>query len=379
MSRKIIQLLSIIPIYSIFILCSGEPQQLYDTSIRNGTPHITNHAPQYESSQFVELNKLYRIPTFGNTEEGGIYEISLVSAMDLDEDENLYVLGPREREISVFDKNGNHLRTFGGRGQGPQELMIVDQFIYDNGFLYIIEEFKEMKIWDLYGNYIDKLSIPRSNYALFQLSGNEFITGEIILPLNTESIWKFTYKKHSKDMLNATEILSYDFSSDHDFNFETFLAFSRDVDSNFYFPENKETYTIIKYANPGEPMLSFSRDYDPQRFTVKAEEIYNSRYEEYIVGGTTSPIPEYPPIIRKTLIDSRGNIWIVSGETAQDNDDPDFQSTVDIFDSEGKWLQSFKSTAVTLTSIIRNDRLYSPSLYNDRVEQFIDVFEIIYK
>ena len=378
MTGKIIQLLFIVSSSSIIILCSGEPQQLYDTSIRNGIPHVTNHAPQFGSSQFVELKKMYSIPAYGTKDNGDTYEISYISSMDLDEDENLYVLGPREREISVFDKNGNHLRTFGGRGQGPQELSWADLFLYDEGLLLIFEGFDGIKIWDTYGEYIKKLRVPTSNYEMFIISDNGYITGESVPSANITN-WTSIFKKHSKDMLNSTEILSYNYSPYTDRYSRPSSLFAIDAKLNFYFPEDQVTYTMIKYNNSGDPLFSFSRDYDRLNYSQEAVDFFNSTFSEFVAEGRMPPLHDNPPVARRTLIDSHGYIWIVSGETAQDNNNPGFRSTVDIFDSEGKWLQSFKSTAVTLTSIIRNDRLYSPSLYNDKVEQFIDVFEIIYK
>ena len=379
MTRKIIPLLPVLSIFSIFIYCSDEPQQLFETSIRNGIPHITNHSPQFESAQFVELKKMYSIPAYGETENGETYEISFITAMDVDEDENLYILGSREGTITVFDKNGKHLRTFGGQGQGPKELTNAGIFIYEDGLLYIVEGFSGLKIWDKYGEYVNNLKVPRTNYTVLLKSDNWYFTAANFIPDINNPNWILKFNRYSKDMLNFTEILSQEYNRYNDLFFGTFSAFSVDTSSNFYFLEDQSDYTMIKYNESGEPLLSFSRDYDTIRYSQEAVDKYSNMFSAALESGDISALPDYPQTIRKSLIDSHGYIWIVSGETAQDNNNPDFQSTVDIFDTEGKWLQSFKSTAVTLRSIFRNDRLYSPSLYNDRVEQFIDVFEIIYK
>jgi hypothetical protein len=48
-----------------------------------------------------------------------LYRLAAVSA---DETGNIFVLDAGEPRIVSFDRDGNHLRTFGNHGQGPSEL-----------------------------------------------------------------------------------------------------------------------------------------------------------------------------------------------------------------------------------------------------------------
>lgn len=45
-----------------------------------------------------------------------------IVSLTMDEEENVYVLDGQAAEIRVFDRNGEYVRTIGGRGEGPGEL-----------------------------------------------------------------------------------------------------------------------------------------------------------------------------------------------------------------------------------------------------------------
>jgi len=67
---------------------------------------------------------------------------SQIRSVQVDEEENIYVLDSKEIRIKVFDKNGKPLRTFGKKGQGPGEIQMPTRMyltpkkeilIYDQG------------------------------------------------------------------------------------------------------------------------------------------------------------------------------------------------------------------------------------------------------
>ena len=43
--------------------------------------------------------------------------------LDVDEDENMYVLDSKNSNIRVYDKNGFYKKTIGKRGEGPGEMV----------------------------------------------------------------------------------------------------------------------------------------------------------------------------------------------------------------------------------------------------------------
>jgi len=65
--------------------------------------------------------------------------------VQVDEEENIYVLDSKEIRIKIFDKNGKPLRTCGKKGQGPGEIQTPTR-------MYLTSE-KEILIYDQGNRY----------------------------------------------------------------------------------------------------------------------------------------------------------------------------------------------------------------------------------
>ncbi|HHT9108978.1 MAG TPA: 6-bladed beta-propeller [Candidatus Wunengus sp. YC63] len=96
-----------------------------------------------------DLGNYLPIRTFKNNLYSG-YDSDVLNILDVDFDSknNMYVLDPKDKGISVFDPNGRYLKTLGtGRFNSPNELLIEDDklyIIYDNN--------KFIDRYDLLGN-----------------------------------------------------------------------------------------------------------------------------------------------------------------------------------------------------------------------------------
>ena len=89
--------------------------------------------------------------------------------------------------------------------------------------------------------------------------------------------------------------------------------------------------------------------------------------------------PQSPPIVRYMFQDNRKNIWVISGETFEDNRNPDYENTIDIFDKEGEWLYSFKSKFLSRYCLYNDGKIYRVLPINlDTYDQYIEVYEIKY-
>ena len=124
------------------------------TNAQNNTkpvPNIESSIPKFINEEFISLEELYNI----NVAKFDKYYIYEVMSMDVDDDLNLYVLDYFEATITVFDRDGNYIRSMGGKGQGPNELEKPIGFSIHNDKIIIHENHKGVKILNLQGEYID--------------------------------------------------------------------------------------------------------------------------------------------------------------------------------------------------------------------------------
>lgn len=366
--NKIYFVLEIMPIITILISCSSKSDRI---------PKIISSSPIYRESNYVYLEKLYSIDVtqinlFGRQDEYQRY-------VDFDMNNNLYILDSYEGTITVFDENGKFVNKFGRRGQGPNEFLDANSMVIRKDKIYVFQGFFEVKIVNLRGEYISKRIIQ----LIYDNPLKIIAVGDKFYLLKGKTDRTFTKLELILTSLEET------FSGEKElFRYKYPLGLSGPpcwewmliLDSGeFYFPEdNLNKYSIIKYDKLGKPRLIFGREYKIEKYSEEARKEFYSRHKKFIDRGKTK-FPPAPPIIRTMFQDLRENIWVISGETYEDNMNPNYENSVDIFDKEGKWLTSFRSKNISKNCFYNNGKIYKVlPIDPEKYAQFIEVYEIKY-
>ncbi len=352
-----------------------------DTQYIDGIRIVLSEKPEYESNKLIRLEKLYSIKTIDDEDQYYIDGINKRSAIEFDGNNNMYVLG-NDEHITVFNNEGKYLKTLAGAGQGPNEIDRGRLFYIHNERISVLNYAFKLKILDLNGNYISNHTLKSLNYFQIKPVGSSYYTFHGVVDFST---MKVTFELSTMDF--NSDSLKTIFNYNHhipltELQFNILVPYWIYITSagEFFFPEdNYNNYLITRYNIAGKKKFTFGRKYSGMKYSEKYKENFKRIFKRQIDSGINLVIPPYPPIVRKILIDNRSNIWIVSGETSEDRQELDFENTVDIFNSNGKWLYSFKSSNVSQFSEINNNRLYNITLINPETdEQFIDVYEIRY-
>ncbi len=130
------------------------PTIIHHTSCEN------RNSPKY--ADFVHIEPLHQI----NIDGGDQYLISDANYLAVDDDGQLHVLSYSDGTITVFDQNGHYMRTIGRSGQGPNELEGPTSFYIFNHKYYVYEDYKQIKIWDMEGNYVSRILLKKRGYRL---------------------------------------------------------------------------------------------------------------------------------------------------------------------------------------------------------------------
>ncbi len=321
-----------------------------------------NEKPMYTSAEFVSFEKMYNI----DIDKYDEFLIPYVSHMAVDEKGYLYVLAIAEHKIFVFDNNGKFIKEMGGLGQGPRELTKPISLFINQNKIYIFEAMHGIKIWDLDGNYLDYILVSRNNNlsCLFRPYNDEIISVMTEIDVSPRSPKEmisaplfFRLKRFSSEMklINSIAELKVDPTKNISFTYTESVPI--DSDGNVYFPENLDTYLINKYDLDGNKIVSFGRVYKREKYSDKMQKWL---YDNYAKKGSDMHFPKFSPIIRHLIVDDYDMVWAVVGEWYQDNYGYyKFNSTIDIFDKNGKWLYTFKSNKFSRRSFIKNGFLYS--------------------
>jgi hypothetical protein len=363
----------IILISIIFVSCKSNNDRMVK---------VSNSAPKFVDKKYVELEKLYSIDVTQISMFGKESSPDFGRVIDFDKDNNMYILDMYESKISVFNEDGEFVRAFGRPGQGPKEFSRPNAFIIRRDRIYVFQGWFEYKIVNLEGEFIFSSRTGIENPLKYKIIGDDFYIFRAKLDRTFTQMEFILLRIEGDDFSKSKEIFKYEYPPGfngpyYDFIWPNWLFVSSN--GEFYFPEdNLSKFSVIKYNNEGKPRLIFSRKYNKKEYSKEAKDRFYSLYEQQIKKGDME-FPQSPPVVRKMFQDDKKNIWVISGETYEDNRDPDYENTIDIFNEKGEWLYSFKSKLLSRYCLYNDGRVYRVLPINlDTYDQYIEVYKIKY-
>ncbi len=152
-------------------------------SEENGVTIIKNPAEPMYTEQVLTLEKEL---TVGGAGTGGEIAFSSLEGVDIDEDENIFILSAKDAAVFVYDRSGKFIRKFGRRGQGPGELLTPAAISIRADRVMISDLARKISFFDRQGNFLKSFSIGQYSLLGTSLdsSGNTYgleagMTGDI--------------------------------------------------------------------------------------------------------------------------------------------------------------------------------------------------------
>jgi len=335
----------------------------------------SNSSPKYTDKKYVDLEKLYsldvtRISMFGKESIPDFEKV-----IDFDKNNNIYILDGFESTISIFNEDGEFVKTFGRAGQGPDEFLRPYALVIRKNKMYVFHGFSDYKVVNLEGEFVSAGRIQIENPLKCKISGDDFYVFRAQLD-QTFTKMEFILLRIEGDDFAKNDYPPGFKRLDYDIVWNWLLISDN---GEFYFPEdNLNKYSIIKFDKEGQPELIFNRKYSKKEYSKEAKDRFYSLYERQIKKGDME-YPQSPPVVRKMFQDHKKNIWVILGETYEDNMNPDYENTVDIFNERGEWLYSFKSQYLSRNCLYNDGRIYRVLPVNlDTFDQYIEVYKIKY-
>lgn len=345
----------------------------------SGIASVVNANPRFGS--YAHLEALFSIDVSEISMFGRESAMDFDRALAFDSQGCLYILDTYASRISVFDNDGRFVRAFGRPGQGPEEFTSPHRIVIKDDRIHVFEGSTGLKTLSLEGAYISKGVVNIENLLKFKTVADGFY----IYRAKTDPTFTrltFLLSKLGDDFAGGPQLFEYDYAPglrgpNYNFGWHNWMLITED--GKFYFPEdNFSRYLITRYDSAGRPELKFGRSYEVREYSNKARARFEALYEKWIRTGEMK-LPSSPPIVGNMFRDEKGNVWVIAGESFEDNGDPEFENTIDIFSRKGEWLTSMKSRVLSRYCHYHGGRIYKiPSPDSDRPEQTIEVFRIRY-
>ncbi len=127
---------------------------------------VTDYKVYHSSNKPLDKNFSYKTEKLFtiNDENSENPYISLSVAFDMDSKGNIFILDAKESAVHKYDKDGNFVKKFGRRGQGPGETIDPNFFCIVNDTLYYGgARTQNVVVCDTDGNFVKKIEIPIRN------------------------------------------------------------------------------------------------------------------------------------------------------------------------------------------------------------------------
>ncbi len=369
MPRKPLVFIWIISLILFSITCK-EQKTGWKGSIttENEVIHVKNlKEPIYAEDIFNLEEEL----TLGVKEGREEYMFSRI-CLDVDEEENIYVLDERAQEIRVFNKEGKYMRVIGRKGQGPGEMLGAANYIQ-------VTPQKEVMIYDfrirhfiffsLEGKFLRKVSATHISGipVLFKTDTEGNFIGCLLKPPKQE------LKKFNSDLEPLFTISTIVNEQRPGGKFgvmgpQLFFAVTRD---DIIVWGCSDKYELEFLDLDGKTIKKISKDCTPVEITEEDQERIATRHR---TPSNKIAFPKYYPHFRgyfSFFIDDVGKIFVGTYEKNKEGKD-----YYDVFDAEGKYIAKIP---LLITPVVwKRNKMYGIFKDEDGYN-FVKRYKVIWK
>jgi len=325
--------------------CSQPKSGKVETEVIDGIEYVHNPTEPLNPNKTLSLEEELTIGDDESSEESMLIRPGVIL---VDQDDNIYISEYMDAVIKVFDKEGNYLRTFGQKGQGPGEFQsIFDmKLLPDERLITLDFRNRRTSIFNREGAFIDSHTWRNSHLSVYLTGSDWYVTEENFfqegklfikkydLDGNEIQTWgEFTpYKMEIRSSREGTISMGVPYRPQS--------VFAGDSTQGRFYHCLNDKYLIEVYDQDGKLFRKIDRPYDPVPFTQKdADEYYASvdRRQNPVFSDLAREIelPKVKTVTDALGVDDRGYLWVVTNEEKEEVGK--ILRAYDIFDNQGQY------------------------------------------
>ncbi|MGD2294509.1 MAG: 6-bladed beta-propeller [Candidatus Aminicenantes bacterium] len=265
-----------------------------------------------------------------------------ISALDVDNRGNIYVLDEKAGNVKIFDRSGGFVRTFGIRGQErgetprPKSIQVTPQ-----GEIVIREmALRSLLFFNRKGKYLREVSVT-DKFLFFgpRITARGHIIASHTIAAETPVTKLIKYNSELKQVMTiasipwmkppAVSIFTVRNSSD-------LIWDTSPEDEVIWGDIGEDKYELCVHDTEGKLIKKIVKEYDPVKLTaadrVKLKKEILRENSVWTKWDVKYP-PSYPPF-SGISVDDEGRIYVKTDRKT----DPNKGCTYDIFDAEGHYI-----------------------------------------
>lgn len=285
--------------------------------------------PMYGEDVFVLEKELSIGEGIGKEE----YMFSEVASVATDIEDRIYVLDYEDCKVKIYDKNGDHIKTFGREGRGPGDLHLPRTITISKENEIVIKNFRNICYFSLDGEYKRTLSTAKYDMTSARVDSDGNILGVEIV--RDEENPRYELKKFDSGASYLRSIGSSPLSDFRRDGFNPFFPVLRwtIINGNQVVFGYQAEYEIKVFDAYGNLVRKISKEYTPVKVTQKDA-------DERLEGEDLPPqilermvLPEHHCPFSRFYADDEGRIFVMTYERTPDGAGYYF----DVFDAQGRF------------------------------------------
>ncbi len=321
----------------------------------NGIPVVYNPKVPDSLQKIILKEDL----TISGEKEEVEYALSDIRSVQVDGEENIYVLDLEDIRVKVFDKNGKGLRIFGKKGQGPGEFQLPYRMYLISGkelMFYDISN-KRISFYSLAGKCLREISTVTQMFERTIADSKGNIIGYFFIPGEryVHELKKFDPKLNPIMTIVTVEEQRTPYVIEM---VDTSLQF-RVLENDNIVWSHPSSYEISIIDPEGKTLRKIMKANDLVRITEAEKKEVLERTT--IPPGYKIKIPEYYNPFYYFICDEEGRIFVRTYER-----DGKGGFTHDVFDAEGRNIGKFSLPADEQIFVVKKDKIYSVMSKNDQ-------------
>jgi hypothetical protein len=277
---------------------------------------------------------------------------SLIGDICAGPDGRIYIADMKTSEIKIFDKSGKFIRTFGRKGQGPGEFLLLSKlsFCFSTNELFVQDRSRGL-FFDPNGNFLRSIPLRISDWAIkIDATGNLRGLGQVRENNGEKEELRFYDEKGKPEKLLAQTPIHDNLNP-----FQPFIAWCMRRDGTIV-EGYSETYEFRIHNLDGTVARQIFKDSDPIEVTSEWRDAF---LKNRLLSTKPYRLPRYQPAYSWMFSDEKG--WIFIG-TLKKASIPN-RTIFDIFDQDGHYLNEVSWPMGAC--MIENGKLYSIEIDED--------------
>ncbi len=297
----------------------------------------------------------------GNDESNEHYMFNYPADIEADQDGNIYILDWRDCVVKKYNSRGEHVKTWGGRGQGPGEFVSPFCLLIDkNSQVMVVDPgSRRIEVFNTDGGHLQSIKlehrtdqISRGSMPIIGFSNSGDSTYNVgFYSIDTSEFIQI----FSKERPRSQRIMNNEFKYEYPF----FVRWAINSKNNVYIG-TPDDYIISVFNPKGELSFKFTKPFSLRYLSGEELESVMKTLESLNQNPDRNSIKRLTyPVFNRITIDEKDRIWIEHYEPKWENRSRK-DTQYDVFSPKGKFLSNAKINGhVNPELVFKNGYVYA--------------------